>query len=153
MVAKKQDLIKEIVEELLRLAGIEGSAEVAEDKENGFFNVQIETEQAGVLIGHRGETLSSLQTVVRQIAFNKLGENTNILINVGDWKTKREETLKNIAQVAVNKVKNTGVAQHVYDLTPAERRFVHVLLEDDGEVVTESEGEGRERHLVIKPNV
>ncbi|MBI4029532.1 MAG: KH domain-containing protein [Candidatus Blackburnbacteria bacterium] len=156
MTAKKaannttQDLTKQIAEELLNLTGIEGSVEVSEDKENGFVNVQIETEQAGVLIGHRGETLSSLQTILRQIAFNRSGEAANILVNVGDWKSKREETLKNIAQTAVSKAKNTGVAQHIYDLTPAERRFVHIFLADEGEVVAESEGEGRERHLVIK---
>ena len=79
-----------------------------------------------------------------------MGEAANILVNVGDWKSKREETLRNIAQTAVGKARNTGVAQHIYDLTPAERRFVHILLTDESEIVAESEGEGRERHLVIK---
>lgn len=150
--ATKTKVSKEQAEELLKFVGIEGSVEATEDEENEFVNIQIETDQAGVLIGHRGETLSSFQTILRQIAFKRSGEAINILVNVGDWKTKREETLKNIAQNAANKAKNTGIAQHIYDLTPSERRFIHVLLADDSEIVTESEGEGRERHLIIKSN-
>lgn len=146
-----EEQIKSVAQELLAMLLVEGSVEVTEDKENEVFNVQIETDQAGILIGHRGETLSSFQIILKQIVFNQGLADARLVVNVGDWKDKREETLKAIAQSAVSKVRNMGTPAHIYDLSPADRRFVHILLSEEPEVVTESEGEGRDRHLVVKP--
>ncbi len=153
MSAKKRvsndELIKNEAQELLELLGVEGSVEVACEGE--IYTVQIETEQAAILIGHRGETLGALQLMLRQIIFAKIQEGLQIVVNVGDWRAKREDTLTALANSAANRAKSFGQEQHLYDLSPTDRRFVHMLLGEDHDVSTESEGEGRDRHLVVKP--
>lgn len=138
-------------QELLSLMGLTGSMQASEDKANDAVLLQLETEDARVLIGHHGETISAFQMLLGQILRQRTGEWKRILVNVGDWRERREETLRNLARSAASRVKETGDAQPIYDLTPSERRIVHMELSDDSEVTTESEGEGRDRHLVVKP--
>lgn len=148
---KVNELIKLEAERLLELLGVEGSVEVSQDTENQLYTVQVETDQAAILIGHRGETLGAFQLILRQIVFVRNQEPAQIVVNVGDWRTKREDTLRALAFSAASRAKSTGAPQHLYDLSPSERRFVHMELSEDSEVLTESEGEGRDRHLVVKP--
>ena len=146
-----EKVVKEEADRRLEFLGIEGAVEVLQDKDNNFYTVQIETEQAAILIGHRGETLGALQTILRQIVFGKTQESAQVIVNIGDWRAKREDTLTTLANNASTRAKNTGQEQHLYDLSPSDRRFVHMLFSEDSEIVTESEGEGRDRHLVVKP--
>lgn len=155
--AKKEINQKKFIEEtaksLLEHIGLAGKIVVDEDdedKEVGVFSVKIETEEAGILIGKRGETLSAFQDILRQIVFTKTKEPIRIIVNVGDWRERREEVLKSLAKTAADKVRENSEPQHIYDLSPAERRFIHMLFAEDSKLVTESEGEGRDRHLVIK---
>lgn len=148
---KKTQIISETADKILGFLAPNGKTDVGYDKENDVYNVQIETEDAGILIGKRGETLNSLQLVLNQIVYTKTKENTRIVVNIGDWRQKREEVLKKLAETAVFKVHETGEPQHIWDLTNTERRFLHIFLSDDATVTTESEGEGRDRHLVVKP--
>lgn len=148
------NLIKETgkaAEELINLLGIKGNTSVEEDKENDALRVQVDAEEAGVLIGHHGETIDAFQFLLAQIVRQRTGEAKRLLVNVGDWREKREETLRNLAQNAADKVRQSGEPYHIYDLSPAERRVVHIELTEEKDIVTESEGEGRERHLVVKP--
>ena len=71
--------------------------------------------------------------------------------NVGDWREKQEEHLRILAKEAAERAKETGNPQPIYNLTPSQRRIVHMELTNDKEVVTESTGEGDERYLVISP--
>lgn len=143
--------ITKATEELIGLLGVEAEVSVEEDKENEAFRVQIDTEEAGILIGHHGETVYALQFLLAQVVRQRTGEASMVLVNVGDWRQKREETLKGLAQNAAEKVRQTEEPYHLYELTSAERRLVHIELSGEKDVVTESEGEGRERHLVVKP--
>lgn len=152
--------VRGVVEDLLERLGIMGTVDVS-SAGDGTCRVQIESEEAGILIGRRGETIGALQSIVEQIVYNRkqivqdkgalgLGE-FHLVLDVGDWRERREDVLRSLALGAVAKVKETHEAQHIYDLSPSERRFVHILLSSEPGVVTESEGEGRDRHLVIKP--
>lgn len=144
-------LIKEAAGKLLSLLGVQASVDVSEDKENEAWRVQIETEDAGVLIGHHGETVGALQLLLAQIVYKKEDSWQRILVNVGDWRERREETIRGLARAAAQRAKDTGEPQPIFDLTPAERRIAHLELAEDEDVATESEGEGRERQLVVKP--
>jgi spoIIIJ-associated protein len=148
---EKIKLVESVTKELLDLLGIKSQiTSVDWDKSEGLYKVQIEAQDAGILIGRHGETLNAFQTIIRQIVYLKTKENVRILVNIGDWRQKREEVLRKIAQDAREKAKE-GQPQHIYDLSPAERRFIHLLFSNDPEFTTESEGEGRSRHIVIKP--
>lgn len=148
---EKVKTVEEIAKEIVGLLGVKAKLEAKEDRENQAIRVQIETDTPGILIGHHGETIEALQVVLGVIASQRIGEWQRIIVNVGDWRERREETLKNIAQAATQKAKFTGLPQSIYDLGAAERRIIHLFLSSDPDVITESEGEGESRHIVIKP--
>lgn len=151
--AKKMsvDLVKKTTQKLLDLVGIQGEITVSPNGENEGFAVKIETEQAGVLIGRHGETISALQFILSQIIFKLTGEWKRITVDCGDYRERHQENLENIARQVADKVKSTGEAQKIYDLSPNDRRIIHTILSEDSGVSTHSEGEGRERYLVVVP--
>lgn len=153
--AKKEDSKLEIVLDLanglLSQMGVSAKAEGTFDEEANTINLNIKTEsEAGLLIGKRGETLLSLQTVLSMMAKTKLGEWVRIMVNVADWREKEENYLKEMATSAAHRVKQTGEPQALYHLNSGQRRIIHMFLAEDSEIVTESVGEGEERYLLIK---
>ena len=147
---KKQDTVQKIAKKTISLLGIDGDIAVSDDKENEATVVQIETDEAGILIGRHGETIGALQLVLNQIFYQKTGEWERIVVDVGDYRTRQKDSLENLAQTAAGRAKETGKPQSVFDLSAAERRMVHIALADDPDVVTESDGEGRDRHIIVK---
>jgi len=128
--------IKKIAEEFLDKLGIKGSVAAAQDEENEVVNLQIETEDSGYLIGYHGETLEAFQLLLSLMVYKKLTT----------W-----EQLKKLALNVAQKVKFSGEAQVIPNLSPSERRMIHLSLADHPDVFSESEGEGEERRLVVKP--
>ena len=144
---------KEVTEELLKLLLLEVKVEVGEDKENKAISVAIETEEPGILIGYHGETLSSLQLMLGIMVSKKINEWVRVVVNVGDYREKREEVLKRMALSAAQKAKFSQEPVTLPPLSGNERRIIHLVLTDNPDVTTESEGEGDERRVVVKPKV
>lgn len=154
MAAKNKTLaqVEEAANSLLSLMGSKAKARTYEDKENEAIRVDIETEdETGLLIGRHGETLASIETALGMMARQATGEWIRIVVNVGDWRERQEERLKEIAQQAADRAISTGEPQPIYNLTPAQRRIIHMFFSENKEVETESQGEGLERYLVVKP--
>jgi spoIIIJ-associated protein len=147
----KLKLIKKLADELLKLMGTETEIKVEEDKKNEAYKIDIQTKDVGLLIGHHGETINSIQTILGMMLRQQTEEWTRIIVNVGDWREKQEEYLKHLAEQAAERVKETGQEQPLYNLSPSQRRIIHLSLSSDPDIETESKGEGRERYLVIKP--
>lgn len=145
---KQTKIIQEAAEKLLSMLGVSASVSVSVQEEMA--QVVVETEDGGMLIGYHGETLESFQTLLSLIASKEIGEFVRISVEVGDYKKNRVEYLKHLALQAKDQAlaQNTGIS---LSLKPWERREVHLLLQDDSEVTTESMGEGRDRVLVVKP--
>jgi spoIIIJ-associated protein len=152
---KTEDNVKELqglAEELLTLMSTSSKCEVSYDKENEAYVVNIEAgDETGLLIGKKGETLSSIQTVLGLLLKQKTGEWNRVVVNVGDYREKEEDYLKNLATATADRAKETGEPQSLYNLKPWQRRVVHMALGEDSEITTESMGEGEERYLVVKP--
>jgi len=149
---EKTKELKKIAEELFGLMGVNVKFDVSYEKENEALVVNIDAEdETGLLIGRKGETLSSLQMILGTILKNKTGEWVRVLVNVGDYREKEEGYLKNLAETAAARAKETGEAQPLYNLKPGQRRIIHLFLATDNEVETESLGEGEERYLLVKP--
>jgi len=144
-----EKLIKKNTEELLEKLGIEAEIEV-EEKEEGC-HIQIETADTGILIGYHGETLASLQLILSLMVYKKTGAWSRLVVNVGDWRQRREEVLRQMALGAAEKVIATGEVATLPFLSSFERRIIHLTLADHPQVETISEGEGEERKLIIKP--
>jgi spoIIIJ-associated protein len=148
----KTKILQDLTEELLSLMATGAKATVSYDKDNKVFVVNIETEnETGLLIGKKGETLSSIQTVLGLLFKGKTGEWNRVVVNVGDYREKEEDYLKNLAMSTAQRAKETGEPQNLYNLKPWQRRIIHLALSENGDVVTESQGEGEERFLVVKP--
>lgn len=144
--------VQEIADSLFSLLKVKASVSVSEDKENDAILVNIDSEDAaGLLIGNRGETLNSIQTVIGMIYGKQKGEWKRILVDVADWREKQKARLTQLAEQTAEKVKSSGQPQPLYNLSAAQRRLVHLSLVEDGEIKTESVGEGRDRYLVIAP--
>lgn len=146
-----QKILSSLSEELLSLMSTTSKAEVSYDQENDSFVVTIvSTEETGLLIGRKGETLTSIQTILGVLLKNKIGEWKRVVVNVGDYREKEEDYLRNLGLSAAARAKETGNPQSLYNLNPAQRRIVHMVLSEDSSIETESLGEGNERYLVVK---
>lgn len=140
------------MQKILDLVNIEAAVKVQTD-EAGVIHLSLDSENAGLLIGYYGQTLASLQLVFNLIIYRKLGTWVKIVLNVGDWRERREEYLKNLALNLAQRVEASGEPVACPFLTAAERRIVHLALQDHTQVVTESEGEGEDRRLIVKLKV
>lgn len=104
----------------------------------------------GFLIGQHGETIRALQFMVSNALRNNNFENSRVHVDVADYKKQRADRLADKAQEWVDKVKSSGEAMDLRPMNAADRRVVHKLASEEG-LETESIGEGRQRHIVLKP--
>ena len=164
---KEIKVIKDITDKLLKLVDVDGDFEIIEatrlpspegeanggqeDKDGESAEIVLNTKDTGVVIGYHGDTLEGLQLVLSLCVARKLGRFVRISIDVGDYKKNRTEWLKTLAMETKERVISDGKEIAIPELKSWERRIVHLLLEADEEVVSESQGEGRDRVLVVKP--
>lgn len=147
---KTQQLISTLTQELLEKLTIPGTVSVAE--KDGAMWVTVETEERGVLIGHHGKSLEALQILLGQLIYKKLGTWVRLVMTVGDYRERRERELKEIVAQIAQRVAQSGQAEALPYLTPAERRLIHMeIAANHPEVISQSEGEGKYRQLMIKP--
>jgi spoIIIJ-associated protein len=148
MAVKSKKTEKE-VKKFFDLLGLDLGIKVEEDEE--MISVVLETEESGIVIGYHGETLEALQLVLALVLAKQTGEFKRVSIEVGDYKKNRSEWLERLALDAKEKALSESKEIYLSELKAWERRVVHLLLQDDKEVVSESTGEGRDRLLVIRP--
>jgi len=144
------ELIKEAAEELLSFLRIEADMKVDEDEE-GIYHLRLESPEAGLLIGYHGETLESFQLILGLIVYRNLHKWQPIVVHVGDYREKKEAALKEMAKLRADEVRQKREAVVLSGLTAAERRIIHLALSGREDVYTQSEGEGKERCLIINP--
>lgn len=142
--------VAELAEDLLKRLEVTGTVDVTTD-ETEAFRVRIETEETGLLIGHHGKTLESVQLILGIMISKKIGRWVKVYVNVGDYREKREETLMHMAQHAADRALALGRPVELPRLSPSERRIIHLTLSGDERIATESVGEGDDRVLLVKP--
>ena len=146
---KEVNIIKEELEKLLKQIGIKSDVEVTASEEG--FVVSLDAgEDNALLIGKHGNTLASLELVATLIVTNKLGEFKRVTIEIGSYRAEREQYLQDLANKLKDEVITSGYEKQVRGLKPWERRYVHMFLQEDDQVMTESVGEDRDRTLIIK---
>ncbi len=151
----QQDL-SDILDNILGLLLLEGSYDIEDEVEG--FKVNIETKDAGRLIGARGESLEGLQLLINTMMSRKNptkeGETfKRVIIDVMGWRKQKEEDLAVQAKAWANQVLETGKDLELEPMAPWQRRIVHMAVEEIAGVESESVGEGFDRHLVIRPAV
>jgi len=146
--AKSKDSEK-TVKDFFKNISVEGKAEVVE--KDDIIEINLSTDDSGIVIGHHGDTLEALQLVLALVLQKQSGEFKRVSIEVGDYKKNRSDWLTNLANETKERVLAENREVHLYDLKSWERRVVHLILQNDKEVVSESTGEGKDRVLVVKP--
>lgn len=143
--------IKNIAQELLSKMGFqEAAVEILNDLEG--MVVCINAPEGGLLIGQGGEALFSLQQLIRMMVFKEFkGEMINFSLDINDYRRHQIEILKDFAIEKANRVAQEKRSFSFQPMSAYERRIVHLVLKERQGVVCESEGMGRERHIVIWP--
>lgn len=103
----------------------------------------------GFLIGQRGDTMRSLQFLVSSALKNNDYELTRVNVDIADYKKNRQDRLAEKVEGWIDEVVKTKQAKILPPMNAADRRIVHKVVGEDGRVETQSEGEGRDRHVVM----
>lgn len=111
--------------------------------------VYLKGDEAGFLIGYRGETLYSLQTIVSSVANKNIDEKIRIWLDIEGYKEKREKTLQDLAIRIARTVEKTKKSKTLEPMQAYERKIIHSALQDSKTVKTESIGEEPRRRVVI----
>jgi spoIIIJ-associated protein len=108
-------------------------------------------EALGALIGRKGERLSALQHLVNLMLSKEMGSWTRVLVDVEDYRGRRERQLRELAQRAAARVVETGKMLQLEPMPALERRWIHLTLRDHPDVATQSIGEEPNRRVVLVP--
>jgi len=141
---------KKYLEDLLSFFGLNTDVyATSEDDEVIELNIP-STHLNGFLIGQRGETMRALQFMVSSALKNQQYTCTRVNIDVAEYKKQRADRLAKTAEEWVKEVQTTGEPYQLRPMNAADRRVVHQVAAEAG-LVSESIGEGRDRHIVLKP--
>lgn len=143
---------KEVLSELLSLMNISATVDVRQDvDEHTRVLLDVSGTDLGILIGRRGDTLSSLQYIVNLIASRKLMVNAGLTVDVERYRERRYESLRSLATRIADEVKSTDRSISLEPMPSNERRIVHLTLREHVDVFTQSVGHGEGRKVVVSP--
>jgi len=147
---------KQVLEELLEKMQVSGTvsvhrADAESETEEMHWMLNISGKNMNRLIGRRGETLSSLQYIVRLICSRRLQRRANIIVDAAGYKTGRSNRLRGLANRMAKQAVQQGRTITLEPMPPNERRIIHLTLRGRSDVTTRSVGEGRTRKVTIVP--
>jgi len=151
-VIEKREVIKDIKEYLVRILkamGYNVNIEVKNKEEVPKYIIFSDND--ALLIGKNGKNLKALSTIVSQYLNTELGRNYKFIIDVNEYKEKREQSLERLAKRIAREVAQTKVEVKLDSMNSYERRIIHNTLTNYKGVYTESEGEEPNRYVVVKP--
>jgi len=142
------DFAKKYLEDVLSFFGLNTDVQATADEEVIELTVP-STHLNGFLIGQRGETLRSLQFLIATTLKNNDAELNRVNVDIAGYKKQRYDRLAEETRGLIETVRSTGEPKHLEPMNAAERRIVHKTTTEYSDIETHSEGEGRERHVVI----
>ena len=144
-------MAKGVLENLLDLTGITASVTLGMEGggDQAVITLDIEGEDLGILIGRRGETLSSLQYLVNLIISRHLKSRVGVVVDVEGYRQRRYESLRFLARRMADQVRSTGRSVTLESMPAGERRIIHIELRDSPYVITQSIGQGEGRKIAI----
>jgi spoIIIJ-associated protein len=144
-----ESAIREAVLELTHHLRVRSEIRAIEPVEGGYL-VRLESPESQLLIGQGGETLRALQYLIQAIVRPALTAGERVTVDVGGYLERQAERFRREAEEAAAYVLKTGEPRELRPMNAAERRLVHLALQDHPDLLTESVGEGRSRRVVIK---
>ncbi|GAA1126688.1 hypothetical protein GCM10009670_18140 [Citricoccus alkalitolerans] len=148
------DIAADYVEELLDISDLDGDIDI--EIRNGRTYVSVIAEEGDDrlrdLLGKDGKGLEALQELVRLAVLSATGNRSRLVLDIAGYRTERAQELEQLAQEAIVKVRETGEPLHLRPMGAYERKIVHDVIAEGG-LVSESEGEGPRRHVVVSDGV
>jgi spoIIIJ-associated protein len=123
---------------MFQTIGVDISIQTIEETDKLY--VEIISDSAGIIIGKRGKTLEALQLITNIIVNKDKEKWIKVILDIENYRDKRENTLTDLAVKVASKVKKTGKFQILEPMNPFERRIIHMALQNDPRIVTKSEG-------------
>lgn len=139
---------KKYVEDVLSFFGLNTDVYSSADEDVVEMSIP-STHLNAFLIGQHGDTLRNLQHLVSTTLRNQDAELVRVNLDVADYKRQRNDRLRDQAEDWAKKVRQSGEPMHLRPMSAAERRVVHQVISDYGDLETHSEGEGRDRHVIL----
>ena len=140
---------KKYLEDMLSFFGL--NTDVYATAEDEVIELEVpSTRLNGFLIGQRGENMRSMQFLISSALKSQGYEYTRVNVDIAEYKKQRADRLSKKAEDWMKQVKETGAAMELEPMNAADRRTIHKLAQEFG-VASESSGEGRDRHIVLKP--
>ena len=143
-----QDRILAFLKPIIERMGIDPVIEITEAE--GQINIKMNCENSGIAIGRRGETLDALQYLTSLVVNRDAEDYTRVLMDVSDYRLKREETLVRLAHRVAEKVQKTRRNVTLEPMNPYERRIIHSALQGFKDIETGSVGEEPNRKVVVR---
>jgi spoIIIJ-associated protein len=144
------DTAQTVLTEMIALMGLDATVEITRGGDTARLNVK--GEDLGALIGRRGEKLASLQHIVNLIVGRREGQHHRIAIDVENYRGRREEQLRDVADRAAKRVVQSGKIIQLEAMPAIERRVVHMALLENPKVRTQSVGVEPNRRIVVLPS-
>ena len=141
---------RQALQDILDKMGFLAVAEVNGDEGESVL-LSVKGEDMGRIIGKEGAMLKALETVVGAMAWKLIGSRVRVNIDAGGYRDKRIKALERLAAEVVEEVEKSGEEKVLPYMEAADRRAIHMFLKDNPKVTSFSQGEGRDRRLVIAP--
>ncbi|NLX63898.1 MAG: protein jag [Clostridiaceae bacterium] len=142
------DIIVDFLNPIFEKMGITANLEITREEDT--ITVRLTGDDIGIVIGRRGETLDALQYLLSLVVNRRSEEYIRVIMDVADYRKKREETLKRLAKRVADKVAKYRKNVTLEPMNPYERRIIHSTLQNHKYVETQSTGEEPNRKVVIR---
>jgi spoIIIJ-associated protein len=143
-----KEYLEKFIKEYSNLMNISIQYELNETE--GIYNLTLVTENNPILIGREGKTLECLQLLIRQAILKQTGFPIKVNVDISGYKNKKIKNLEYEVKKIAREVQNSKIDVSLDPMNSYERRKIHTLISNMEHLETESVGEGRERHIVIK---
>lgn len=142
------DIIIDFLKPILEKMGITANLEITHEEDQ--ITVRLTGDDIGIVIGRRGETLDALQYLLSLVVNRRSEEYTRVIMDVADYRKKREETLVRLAKRVAEKVIKYRKNITLEPMNPYERRIIHSTLQNHKYVETQSTGEEPNRRVIVR---
>ena len=143
------NLVVDLTNLVLGSSGLDLKA-AAEDSDDGV-KVQVRGNDLALLLGRNAELLDALEYLGNRTLARSSGEEAKVVFDSGGYRARRERELRLMAEKAAEKVRTSRIPFTFDPMTPNERRIVHLALANDSSVTTESQGNGENRKVTVRP--
>jgi spoIIIJ-associated protein len=144
------DIAADYLEELLDIFDLDGDIDIDVRQGRAYLAISSEDPQSNLSLISDPDTVEALQELTRLAVQVKTNSFSRLILDVGGSRQKRADDLARIVNRIIDKVKDQGEAVHMKPMSSYERKIVHDLVSGAG-LISESEGEGKDRHIVVKP--